>query len=119
MFKRNVEINRPLTNTGFEITHYLRLARARAISQTQFIKIHPSSNFQLVSASGESCETASNSISNLTLNLSNDTSLISNSWEICFTPRGLSNTSYSFQIRDELSHTRDVQIALGGGVRVH
>ena len=112
------DINRPLTNAGFEITHYLRLVRSRAVSQTLYLKVAPVSRFKLVAYSGTSCTLATTLLSNLTLSLPNDTNLISTSWSICFTPRGLSSASQIFQISDEESHTRSMQVALGGGVQI-
>ena len=112
------EINRPLTNATFEVTHFLRLVRARAISQTQYIKVSPTSAFAIASTAGTSCALATSPISDLTLNLPKDTNLVSTSWSICFTPRGLTEASKTFQIRNEDSLTKTVEIALGGGVRI-
>lgn len=112
------EINRPLTNAGFEITHFLRLVRSRGVSQTTYLKVAPVSTFKLASYSGESCDSATTALGDLTLTLPNDTSLVASDWSICFTPRGLSSASQIFQIRDEVSNIRSVQVALGGGVRI-
>ncbi len=112
------EINRPLTNASFEITHFLRLARARGISQTSFIKVAPASAFKISTHSGDSCATATSAINDLSLNLPDNTNLLATDWEICFTPRGLAPNSTAFTIRDEHASTRTVEIALGGGVRM-
>jgi prepilin-type N-terminal cleavage/methylation domain-containing protein len=112
------EINRPLTNASFELTHFLRLARSRAISQTTFIKVAPLSAFKLAAYTGESCATTTTAINNLTLDLPDNTNLIATDWSICFSPRGLTPTSTTFTISDENNSTRVVEIALGGGVRM-
>lgn len=111
------DINRPLTNAGFEITHYLRLVRSRSVSQTSYLKVAPVSLFKLAAYSGDSCDAATTALSDLTLTLPNDTRLLSNSWSVCFTPRGLSSASEIFQIEDEGSNVRSIQVALGGGVQ--
>ena len=112
------EINRPLTDASFEITHFLRLSRSRAISQTLYMKVSPLSLYKLVVASGSSCAAATTTVNDLSLTLPNDTSLTSTSWSVCFTPRGLVNETVSFDIIDEESHRKTVQIALGGGVQI-
>lgn len=115
----NIKVmNRPLTNASFEVAHFLRLARAKAISQTTYIKVAPLSAFKLVTYSGDSCANATTLINDLNLILPNNTSLPSTSWSICFSPRGLAPTASMFSIKDENNTTRTVEIALGGGVRM-
>ena len=112
------EINRPLTNASFEVTHYLRLARSKAISQTTYIKVAPLSAFKLAAYSGSTCATSTTPISELVLILPDNTNLLATDWSICFSPRGLAPTSTTFTISDEHDATRVVEIALGGGVRM-
>lgn len=112
------EVNRPLTNATFEITHFLRLARSQSVSQTKYISVKPISSFTLYAYSGDSCETATEQISDLVLHLPHDSSLITPEWNVCFSPRGLVAQNISFNVSDEHGYTKTIEIALGGGVRV-
>ncbi len=112
------EVDSPLTNASFEVPHFLRLARSRAISQTLFIRVAPSSNFRISTSSSDSCTGIMTSIPDLFLNMPNDTRINSTTWSVCFTPRGIVSAATNFTISDQDSRAKTVEVALGGGVRI-
>lgn len=112
------EISRPLTNASFEVTHFLRLARSKAISQTAFVKVMPISIFKINAYVGDTCADATTPITDLFLDLPSDTRLLETEWSSCFTPRGLSSEATIFSLKDDHNLTKTVEIALGGGVRM-
>lgn len=108
----------PIANASFEVNHYLKLVRSKAISQTRIIKISPISFTKLSAQTGDSCNTASTTINNLSLELPNNTSFQNISWSLCFNQRGLSQSNTTFSITDIDSKIKTIEVALGGGVRI-
>ncbi|MCB0322204.1 MAG: prepilin-type N-terminal cleavage/methylation domain-containing protein [Bdellovibrionales bacterium] len=112
------ELDDPLSDASFTVTHYLRLVRARAISQTSFIEVVPGSTTTIAASSSDSCTGVMTPIEGLTVNLPRGSQLTATDWSACFTPRGLSDANVLFTIRDTDGRTRSVEIALGGGVQI-
>jgi prepilin-type N-terminal cleavage/methylation domain-containing protein len=112
------ELDDPLADASFTVTHYLRLVRARGISQTIFVTVQPTSTTAISASSSDSCTSALTLIPELNVTLPRGASLSDTSWSACFTPRGLSENNVTFQINDTDGRSRTVEIALGGGVRI-
>jgi prepilin-type N-terminal cleavage/methylation domain-containing protein len=111
-------LENPLINVSANLSHYIRLVRARAISQTRSIKITPVSNRLLTAASAQNCDEVSfDAEPDLTLDLGDDVTLASTSWTACFTQRGLADDYVTFSLATAEA-TKVVEIALGGGIRI-
>lgn len=108
----------PLSNAVFSIEQFIRLARAKAISGTQSVKISPASDTTLQASAGKSCTGELTDLSNLRLTLPKETALGDTSWSICFNARGIADTSISFTVVGPNSSIKTVNIALGGGVKI-
>jgi Tfp pilus assembly protein FimT len=113
------QVGSPANDAAFQVNHFLRLARARAMSQTEFIQVAPVNDSSLQASSSDSCFGTMSTISDLTLSLPNDSAFSDTGWSVCFTPRGLAASNVSFMLYGEgYSHYRTVEVALGGGVKV-
>ena len=115
------QLHNPLADAGFEVSHFLRLARARAISQTLAIEVWPASATQLTSTSRSSCtdETDSDApVEDLVLDLPDGTSFSDTDWSVCFTQRGLAYEHTTFELQGGRGNSKTVEVALGGGVRI-
>ncbi len=113
-------LENPLTNTSANLTHYFRLVRARALSQTRSIKVTPSGTQRLIAASATSCSAPSEDFRNessLTLDLDRQTQITDTSWSVCFNQRGLVHEYTAFTLSSGRS-SKLVEIALGGGIRI-
>ncbi len=115
------EINSPVADASFQVTHFMREARSKAMSKTVTIKVSPLSAFALKGEEGDSCgPTATFTPLNppLRSNLPTGASLQDTTWEICFTKRGLASESVTFILQDDDGQTRVVEVALGGASRI-
>lgn len=113
------ELESPIDDASFQLGHYLRLVRSRAISQTLSIIVTPESSSRLTAASAENCLSEEPvAINDLTLNFPDGAYLGSTGWSVCFNQRGLSDANLSFTLTNDDGDTKDVEIALGGGVRI-
>lgn len=110
-------LDSPLSNAAFSSSHYLRLARARAISTTSFVRVAPTSTSTIVATTGDSCTATQTVIDNLSMNYDEGVTLGATDWHLCFTPRGLSDEHITFSFSHE-SGTKTIEVALGGGIRV-
>lgn len=108
----------PLADASFQVSHFMRLARSRAISQTISIRIEPASSTELIAFSAESCDDDMDLIENFDLTLPEGAVLADTDWEVCFTQRGLSDTNLLFVLQNQKGKERSIEIALGGGVRI-
>ncbi|MBX7138199.1 MAG: prepilin-type N-terminal cleavage/methylation domain-containing protein [Oligoflexia bacterium] len=111
-------LENPLSSASANITHYLRLVRSRAISQTKAIKVTPSGYRRLSASSAESCTSeVFTPVTDLTLDLDDDIALRTNDWHVCFSQRGLADAHVIFEFYSSTGD-RTVQIALGGGIKI-
>ncbi len=111
-------LENPLTNASANLTHYFRLVRARAISQTRSIVISPSSTKRLTAKSALSCDATSfTAVNDLALDLDDDVQFGSTNWEVCFNQRGLADAYTKFSLKST-NNNKIVEIALGGGVKI-
>lgn len=113
------EMNKPLENAAYSAELFLQLARSRAISGTQMVKVKPISNTKLEAYSGSACNDAMVAIAGLTQTLPSGTSLADTTWFICFSPRGRADAAISFNINDIGHKTKILSVARGGGVKIH
>ena len=110
-------LKNPLTNTGHLVSHYLRLVRSRAISQTLAIEVSPESNSRLVAKSTSSCSGSMSPIDDLSLDFQDGVTLEDTDWTVCFNQRGLADSYITFTI-ESAQGSKTIQVALGGGVKI-
>lgn len=111
-------LENPLASASANLTHHFRLVRSRAISQTRSIKVTPSSTTTLAAESAANCnETTFTPVTDLALDLGDEVHFGTTDWSACFTQRGLANEYVTFTVIGS-GHTKTVQIALGGGVKI-
>lgn len=111
-------LKNPLADASFAATHFLRLARSRAMSQTTFIQVSPSGTRRLITSRSDSCSGTMTPIADFFLDLPNGSQLADTQWAACFTPRGLAAANIEFQIQNDEGKTRTIEIALGGGSKI-
>lgn len=106
-------------NAAAELASLLKQARARAISSTSAYFVVPLSTTQIVTRFGTNCsDTTLVNDPTLSLNLPSGANLGSTTWTICFTSRGLSDSNTQISVYDIHSQTHQVEVLLGGSVRV-
>lgn len=110
------ELESPLNDASFATVHYLKLARATAISRTKAVVVTRSSSSRLTSAEADNCASSQTDIDSLILDLPGGATFTSSGWTICFTQRGFAESAVSFPITAG-SDSKTIQIALGGGIR--
>lgn len=108
----------PAYNGASELLGNFKKIRARALVSTKAYLIRPTSSTRIIAQSGANCTTTTwTTESQFTLNLENGAYLPDTTWSICYSARGLSDVSASIQVRDA-THTKTVQVVLGGAVRL-
>ena len=111
----------PLADASFQATHYLRLVRSRAISQTLTLQVLPTSSTRLEAREVERCSDTSGETSNvldLALAFPDGAWMTEIDWTVCFTARGLADENILFGITSTSGASRTAEIALGGGIRI-
>jgi len=111
-------LDNPLNDASLALTHFVKLARARAVSQTKAVVITPASSARLKVQSASTCSETMTDVSDFFYDMPDSTSFIDTTWSVCFTSRGLATTNQIFTIRNDKGGTNEIEIALGGGVRV-
>ena len=97
---------------------YLKTVRAKALATTYAYTLSAESPTQVVAKYSSTCssETQTDDIA-MNFILPAGTQFSEIPWSLCFTARGLSDSSQSISIQDH-SYAKTVQIVLGGAVRV-
>lgn len=107
-------------NAAASLVGLLKQARARAIASTSAYFVVPTSTTSIVTRSGTTCSDASPvDDPTLTLQLPSGASLGATAWSVCFTSRGLSDSNTEVVVNDIHSHSRTVEVFLGGGVQIN
>lgn len=100
------------------IEEMIKKSRSKALATTKAYTVRPSSTGRLISTYGDSCtSTVQTSDAELSFTLPTGASLLSTSWSVCYSSRGLSQSSVNIQVYDG-TRTKTVQVVLGGGVRI-
>lgn len=112
------ELNDALADASFSVSHFLRLARSRAMSQTLSVQVAPISSTRIGASSAASCAGTMSPISDLVFDLPDGAVFADTEWSVCFTQRGLASLDLRFDLQDKDSRKKTIEIALGGGVRI-
>jgi prepilin-type N-terminal cleavage/methylation domain-containing protein len=111
-------LENPLVSASSNLSHYFRLVRARAISQTRSILVTAHSTHELTASAASNCSsTVFTPIDELDLDIGSDVYFSETGWSVCFTQRGLVDEAVLFTIQSGAG-SKSVEIALGGGIRI-
>lgn len=101
-----------------ELASFLKAARAKALATTSTYTIVPISETEVITTVSTSCSSTEQvEDPDMRLTLSGGASIADLEWEICYNSRGTSNSSAIIDVSDNYG-TRQIQVVLGGGVRV-
>lgn len=101
-----------------EFASFLKAARAKALATTSTYTIVPVSENELITTVSTACSSETQvEDPELRLTLSGGASLSDTEWSICYNSRGTSNSSAVINITDNYGE-KQVQVVLGGGVRI-
>ncbi|MCO6431662.1 MAG: prepilin-type N-terminal cleavage/methylation domain-containing protein [Deltaproteobacteria bacterium] len=105
-------------NGASTLMGFLKSSRAKALATTQAYTLTATSPTHVASAYSTNCASATQTLDPaLSLDLPDGAVFTATPWTVCFTPRGLSDSSIDIQVQDQHSaHT--VQVVLGGAIRV-
>jgi prepilin-type N-terminal cleavage/methylation domain-containing protein len=105
-------------NGANELSGFLKRTRAKALATTNAYTITPLSGSSLKTSYATSCsDTNLTDDVDLTLSLPSGAAMTNTSWSICYSTRGLSNTSVDIPISDT-EGTATVRVVLGGGIKI-
>lgn len=112
------ELDNPAQNSAAQVMTFLKKSRAKAIATTYAYRVRPKSDStELEAHYAISCSSVAFTLdSSLTLKLPRTATFDSNSWSLCFAPRGTLATSADIVISDP-KRAVTVQVAMGGGMR--
>lgn len=112
------ELDNPAQNSAAQIMTFLKKSRAKALATTYAYRIRPKSNStELEAHYAVSCSSTTFTLdSSLALKLPRTVTFNSNTWSLCFAPRGTLSTSTDIAVTDP-KRSVTVQVAMGGGMR--
>ena len=114
------ELDRPAENAALQTMGFLKKARAKALATTWAYTLTPSADGKSVTSTyGKNCSAATQTNdSKLTLAMPAGAHFLSTAWSICFSTRGLTDSSATIYIQDSEGLTKRVELAAGGGTRI-
>lgn len=108
----------PAVSGAAELASFIKQTRARALTNITTYTVRPTSSNRIITTSGTSCAPEVQvSAPQLTLRLPTGANLNDLTWSICYTTRGISQSSADIVVQDS-EGSQTVQVVLGGGVRV-
>ena len=106
----------PAKHGAAEITAFFKKARSKALATTQTYTVSAQTATRIIATTGTSCSGTQTPDPEMTLTLPGGAVLDTLGWSVCYTTRGMADTSVDILMHDsEGSHT--VQVVLGGAVR--
>ncbi len=102
-----------------QLAAFLKTARSKAISTTAAYRVTAFGPSDIVTSFGVDCEVGTPAYpdADLTLTLPDGAVLTDTDWEVCFTPRGLSDDTATLTLFDLDNQYKQVEVYLGGAVR--
>jgi Tfp pilus assembly protein FimT len=111
-------IYHPSRGGAEQLASFLKSARAKALATTSTYTIIPVSESEVITTFSTACSsTEQTEDPEMRLVLTDGARLANIDWSICYTSRGTSNSSAIIDVIDNYG-SKQVQIVLGGGVRV-
>ena len=111
-------LERPLVSAASHTAGFLKQARAKAVSTTSAYKVFPADSGSLNVQTGNNCTDATTDEAGFNLEFPSEVYLSDIAWEICFTPRGLADDNIVITLQDTSGQTRQVEIYIGGAIRI-
>lgn len=114
------ELDRPAENGALQTMGLIKKARAKALATTWAYKIQPNGGGTGITSSyAKNCSAATwTDDAKLRLTLPQGVHFNSTGWTICFTTRGLTDSSATINISDANGLTKTVSLAAGGGTKI-
>lgn len=108
----------PASTGAAELQGFMKKVRARALASTSSYTIRPTSGTHVRATYGTSCSAPTQTADpTLVLDLPTGSNFQATTWSVCYSSRGLSDTSADIIVQDS-ALSRTVQVVLGGGVRI-
>lgn len=114
----------PPLERGSQLTKsFLGQARSRAMATTRAYRVSPADDTTLIAEYASSCASGTwTEDDTISLELPAPVVFTSTAWQACFDNRGLAGSALSFTLSETLdsgvTRTRDMQLLLGGAVKV-
>lgn len=114
------ELQDPVKTGASQLSGFIKQVRSRAMSATQAYLIMPASSDRVMALRANTCSALEwQSDSKLVLDLPSGVSLNAQDWDICFSSRGFPDDNIRIAISDLDSRQREVEVLLGGSVRIN
>jgi Tfp pilus assembly protein FimT len=112
------ELSNPVNDASSDLVGLFKKIRAKSLATTRAYTIRPTSPRTVESTFGSTCSSgAQTNDTSLDYSLPSGAVLRDTNWSICYSSRGLSNSSAEIVVQDGYSYNT-VQVVLGGGVRI-
>jgi prepilin-type N-terminal cleavage/methylation domain-containing protein len=112
-------LNNPARHGAVAIASFLESARSQAISSTGIILVKATNTATIQGYHVQACDDPDPvADSELLMVLPNNYSMTDITWEVCFTARGFAAESTIVPISDTHGQDRNIQVYIGGGIRV-
>lgn len=111
-------LNNDLSNSSKEVAVHFKMIRSRAISTTKAYTLKPTTNRKIAVFSSRDCGATRTSEPALSYFLPSGTTFVSQTWEFCFNPRGLGESSLTVTLLSTAGLTKNIELFVGGAVRV-
>lgn len=115
------EMTSPIQDATTSTVSFLKIVRARALATTSAYTVYPVSEDRIAARFSNRCDDdpeLATVDSSLQLSFPAGADLLSTEWSVCFTARGLVASDLTFGIRDVAGLTRQIEVLLGGSVRI-
>ncbi len=111
--------NRSSKNAVSMVQGFFKQARAKGISRTAAYRVYAeSSGKRILTSFANTCASATfTPDTSLVLEMPQGTTLLSPTWNVCFSARGLATTNVTVPIKTTDAGTKTIEVLLGGGTR--
>ncbi len=113
------ELENNLAYSASQVVGFIKKTRSKALSTTYFYQLTAETASRIKVTRGTSCDgddLTEDAQSSFTLP---DEVLITDiTWQICFTPRGITTDSGTISLKDNEGKSKQIEIAVGGGIRI-
>ena len=111
------DLANPRQTGAAEMVGFLKKVRGKAMNATKAYTVMPVSAYQVVTKLSKNCKSNQKTAGEFTYKLPAGVSFGDTNWSICYSTRGMSDTSVDIPVTDRKGRT-DVQVVLGGGARI-
>lgn len=113
------ELDDPLLNGSSQLVGFLKQVRAKAFASTSAYTISPDGANRLKTEFAHRCSDVATTLDpKLNLEFPTGVLLTDTGWTLCISSRGLPDANLTIEVADNEYHSKQVEIMLGGAVRV-